>query len=153
MAAHRRASPARARLVTQAVPTADAAHDINLVPLESAARVDSAVELDSGPSGSVAIREDRPGLIRVQTSSPGRQLLVVSERWHSGWTATINGRPAPVLRVNGDFLGCVVGPGPADVRLEFRPASLSNGLRLTACGLGLLVVGLLASFVPVSGRQ
>ncbi len=134
----------RARLVTQTLPTTDAARDISRILVDSMALVDEAIELDSGLPGSVLTVEDRPGTIRLAVQAPGRQLLVVSDRWRSGWTATIDGRPAPVLRVNGDFLGCVVGPGQDDVRLEFRPASLAGGLRLSGCGLGLLVVGLLA---------
>ena len=50
----------------------------------------------------------------MAVATPTRQLLVVSESYHPGWQAAVDGVPQPVLRVNGDFLGCVVGPGKAD---------------------------------------
>ena len=40
---------------------------------------------------------DRPALF-VTTQAPG--LLVVADSWMPGWTATVDGRPAPVLRGN-----------------------------------------------------
>lgn len=135
----------RARLVTQTFSTTDAARDISHIAVDAAALLDEAVQLDGGSPGSVVSVDDRPGSIHLAVQAPSRQLLVVAERWHAGWMGTVDGRPAPVLRVNGDFLGCLVGPGAVDVRLEFRPASLRSGLWLTACGLGLLVVGLLAA--------
>jgi hypothetical protein len=50
----------------------------------------------------------------------------------------IDGTPATVYRINGDFLGCVVEPGNSEVRLEFRPDSLLRGRLVTLAGLGLI---------------
>ncbi|MCH8924140.1 MAG: YfhO family protein [Planctomycetes bacterium] len=63
---------------------------------------------------------------------------MLTERFHKGWQAEIDGQPQPLLRANGDFIGCVVEPGRHDVRLEFRPYSLQLGKSLSAYGLGLL---------------
>jgi hypothetical protein len=131
----------RARLVTNLVASLDPAHDLGRIPLETTALVSpaskAAIELDSAPSGTVTIVEDRPGLIRLRTDAPGRQLLVISENFHPGWIATLAGKQQPIVRVNGDFMGCVVGPGQADLHLEFRPTSLIAGRRLSAFGLSL----------------
>jgi uncharacterized membrane protein YfhO len=45
----------------------------------------------------------------------------------------------PVVRVNGDFLGCVLEPGMTQIELQFRPTSLRVGKILSWCGLGLIV--------------
>ncbi len=44
------------------------------------------------------------------------------------------------LRVYGDFLGCLVGPGRHRVTLTFAPASAVYGLYATVIGLALTVV-------------
>ena len=54
---------------------------------------------------------DNPGDITVEVNAPASQLLVVSESFHDGWRATIDGSPVEVERVNGDFLGAVVPAG------------------------------------------
>ena len=133
----------RARLVSEAVASDDPARDIDHVHLDSAALVEpgavAELNLNAGPAGAVAIIADRPGSIYLRPTAIRRQLLVISESFHPGWRATVDGVERPVLRVNGDFLGCVVGPGTSDVRFDFRPASLQSGRALTAGGLSLWV--------------
>ena len=88
----------------------------------------------------------------MAVAAPTRQLLVVSESYHAGWRATINGSPQPVLRVNGDFLGCLVGPGKATVTLEFHPGSLRHGWTLSVAGLGLTAIFLVGGLVHFRRR-
>ena len=82
---------------------------------------------------------DRPGRIEVITQAPTRQLLVLTESYHAGWQATLDGQPCPVLRVDGDFLGCAVDAGLHRVDWQFHPRSLRDGALLSAGGLGLLL--------------
>ncbi|HEY2146286.1 MAG TPA: YfhO family protein, partial [Pirellulales bacterium] len=56
----------------------------------------------------------------------------------SGWRATADGEPLPVVRVNGDFMGCVVGPGKKEVEFRFSPASLRFGAAMSVFGLSLI---------------
>ena len=74
----------------------------------------------------------------MTTETDTRQLLVINESFDSGWQCRIDGRPAPVLRVNRDFLGVVVAPGRQAVTLDFRPFSLVLGRAGSTLGLGLL---------------
>jgi len=79
---------------------------------------------------------------------PQPQLLVISESFHLGWKAMVEGRPQNVYRVNGDFMGCIVGPGKQRVVLTFEPNSLEAG-RLASClGMGLLSVCFLGCLTP-----
>jgi hypothetical protein len=135
----------RFRLVTRAVPSADSNRDLSGIDLETTALVEESFEraldppLDQpGTRGEVHVVHDRPGDISLSIDAPTRQLLVASERYHPGWRATVDGQDAPVVRVNGDFLGCPVGPGSHDVELTFRPDSLRQGRSLSLIGLGLL---------------
>ena len=77
---------------------------------------------------------------------------MVSESYHPGWQAVVDGTPQPVLRVNGDFLGCVVGPGKETVSLDFHPESLRDGRLASAAGLGLTGIFLICGLVRFRRR-
>jgi hypothetical protein len=133
----------RVRLVTQARASDDPAGDLQTIDPESTALTDSLFELPPGAPGEATILDDRPGRLHIRANCSTRQLLVVSESYHPGWQATVDHRPRDVLRVNGDFFGCVVGPGEHDVRFEFRPRSLRYGRTLSWIGLGCVVIGVI----------
>lgn len=135
----------RGRLVSQARPSADPRSDLALIDMRQIALVDRPLSL-SGEPGTVRWLTDRPGQLAVETSADEAQLLVVTERFHRGWQATIDGHPAEVLRVYGDFMGCVVPPGLHQVSLQFWPDSVRFGklVTLSAVGLTAIVVAFLA---------
>ncbi len=122
----------RARLLTRARPSADPASDLASVDVDREALVSAPVELDAGRAGTARIRFERPGEIVVHTSASGRQLLVLSESFHPGWQARASGAPCPVLRVYGDFMGCVVAPGEQEVVFRFAPPRMREALALSA---------------------
>lgn len=95
-----------------------------------------------GPPGVATLQRDRPGRLEILTRCAAPQLLVVAEAHHSGWRAEVNGRPTPVRRVNGDFLGCVVPAGTSRVELCFQPTSLAWGRALSVLGGAALVLWL-----------
>ena len=65
-----------------------------------------------------------------------------------------DGLPADILRVNGDFMGCVVEPGAHEVLLDFRPWSLRAGFALSGAGLAMLgVMALIAILRPNRGGR
>jgi hypothetical protein len=140
----------RARLVTR---TADeeVLRDLGRLDFDTAA-VDGPLLLPPGAPGSVRVVVDKPGRITIETAATSRQLLVMTESFHDGWRASAADRPLRVMRVNGDFLGCVVEAGTHRVSLEFRPFSLRLGATLSACGLGLTVF-LLGSSLPWPTRR
>lgn len=70
-------------------------------------------------------------VLRVATEAPG--LLVVADTWMPGWTAEVDGRPAPVLRGNrAQRVVPLPDPGPHRVVLRYRPPGLALGLAITA---------------------
>jgi hypothetical protein len=134
-------SVARARLLDDVRLSGDPARDLRTIdPLRTALVVQPIPPL-AGPPGLAKVGVDRPGHIVAATSAPGRQLLSIAERYHPGWSALVDGRPAEVLAVNGDFLGCVVEAGDHRVELRFWPASFVRGAWLSIAGLILLVAG------------
>jgi hypothetical protein len=133
----------RVRLVSQALASDDPAQELANVDLAATALTTHEIPLDHGPAGHAALVVDDPGRLRVETEVSGRRLLVVSESFDPGWQASIDGASAAVERVNGDFLGCEVGPGRHVVDFTFRPAALRAGRWLS--GLGLVACLLLGA--------
>jgi hypothetical protein len=132
----------RIYLVSRAHASRDPARDITQIPLETTALVDVPLQLPAGSPGIATLYDDRPGRLRIWADCPSRQLLVVSERYHPGWQAELDGQPCALLRVNGDFMGCAVPPGKHRVALAFHPRSFRNGVLVTAVGLVLLSIAL-----------
>ncbi len=103
-----------------------------------AALVDAPLDLPPGEPGTVDVVSERPGRFELSTQAPARRLLVVTEGFDRGWQARVDGQEVPVLRVNRDFLGCVVPAGEHRVELDFRAASLRRGAVATSLGLSLI---------------
>src|SRR5262249_5258999 len=139
---------ARARLVSSAQTSDDVKSDIRRIDIALVALVDQLVERLSGEPGRAQIGSDRPGRIVIETTAPGRQLSIVTERFHAGWQAAEDGHCRPVRRVYGEFLGCVVEPGTHRLTLTFEPTSMRRGLQLTLVGLALTAVASLLVWRP-----
>jgi hypothetical protein len=105
--------------------------------------VDRQLAIGPGPPGTAAIKAERPGLLEIETTAPTQQLLVLSERYHAGWRATIDGQPAEIVPAYGEYVSCVVPAGAKRITVQFMPASFVWGVRLTLLGLAaaLLLAG------------
>jgi hypothetical protein len=128
----------RVRLVNRTIMSEDPAADINTIDVDSEVLTDVPMAFASERLGSAALIEDLPGRLSIRTDTRSAQMLVVAESYHPGWKATIDGSPGQVYRINGDYLGCVVGPGTQLVTLQFQPASLRTGRLISYLGLGFL---------------
>lgn len=72
---------------------------------------------------------------RVRLARDG--YLVLSQTYYPGWTATVDGRPAPTVRADFAFTAVPVPAGEHIVDLRYRP-------RLLFAGAGISVVALVA---------
>jgi hypothetical protein len=139
----------RVRLVSRAVVTDDPVAQLATTDLASAALTTHSLDLNGGPAGTAEMTHERPGHLRIETQAEATRLLVVSESHDPGWRVVIDGTPAAVERVNGDFLGCVVGPGAHVVEFTFRPPALIAGMALSLAGLaGCLLLARLPVMRP-----
>lgn len=73
----------------------------------------------------------RQDQVRVDVHAGGRALLVFSELFYPGWRATVNGRAAQILKVDGGLRGVVVPGGDSHVALDYLPNSFLTGLAFT----------------------
>lgn len=77
-----------------------------------------------GTSRIVQARADRV-LLEAQLAAPGYVVLV--ETHDPGWRATVDGRPAEVLRANLAFRAVAVGAGRHQIELLYRPRWVTVG--------------------------
>jgi hypothetical protein len=98
-----------------------------------------------GPATGCDIALYEPNRLKVigNDSNPG--MLVLLDSYGDGWTATVNGAPAPIVSVYGAFRGVQVPAGRWEVAMEFRPPRLGAGLVVSAAAL---IIALLALCVP-----
>lgn len=95
-----------------------------------------------GP-GSASYRERWPEDVRVLVRTPAPAIVVVRNAWDRGWEATVDGRPAPVLRADYLLQGVPVPAGEHEIRLVYREPTIGLGLALS--GLAWAGFGALAA--------
>jgi Bacterial membrane protein YfhO len=112
---------------------------------EGTARIAAGRSPDGGRcpvTGSASIERFKPEQVTVEVATPRRAMLVLSEAWYPGWTATVDGSPAPVLRGDWALRAVPLPPGRHRVDLRYHPGWLPLGGGVTVAAL-LLVAGLL----------
>lgn len=148
-----RAAVPRVRLVHQVVHVPDAAASLEQVTTHAADAPRSCVVADdesvpplaSPPAGaleSVALAVDEPEELVIDVSAATPALLVVTDAYFPGWSATVDGRATPILRADHAFRAVAVPPGAHQMRFRYSPASMWTGLWISA-GAAVVVVVLL----------
>jgi hypothetical protein len=114
-----------------------------VAPLESAKGL-AFVERDPfvPARASVDAVAERANGARVTVTSEGDTLLVASVTAHKYWSATIDGAPAEIRRVNLAYQGVVVPKGTHSVELRYRNPLVATGFAVSACAL-LAIAGAL----------
>ena len=97
----------------------------------------------ASPQDAVEIVAAAGGQLDLRVSCGTRRFLVMSEVWHPGWQATLDGEPLALLRTDYALLGAWIPPGSHELSLRFQPLYWNLGLGLSllslAAWLALLV--------------
>lgn len=115
----------------------------------SEAPVPAASPAGSTPSNSpITLTSYAPNELHYAIDLPEERVVAFSEVYYPGWTATIDGTPAEVGRVNYVLRALRIPAGKHEVILTFKPASIrvTNAIAYTAIALllsGFLFVGYL----------
>lgn len=109
--------------------------------------VDGIDPTTNAPPGEASIVSHAPKQVVVKTKSVVAGVLLLNDRWHPDWQVTVDGQPAPLLRANFIMRGVAVPAGEHTVEFRFNPPHGTLWISLSAIGVGLILVGLLA-FVP-----
>jgi hypothetical protein len=141
-------------------PRAFVAHDFRVVAnvSEALAAVGSTATPDAvvleqrpvfapapGPSSTCTIAAYEPNHVTIsgETGRPG--VLVLLDAFGPGWTATVNGRPAPLLPAYAAFRGIEVPAGRWEVTMRYRSPHLRAGLLLSVVSFALVALALSVS--------
>ena len=71
--------------------------------------------------------------------APSAGWLVLAESWYPGWTATVDGREASIVRANINQKAVAIPAGTHRVAFVFRPRSLARGAMVSGLALACLV--------------
>jgi hypothetical protein len=98
----------------------------------------------TAPARSAAVQDLGTGAVRVTATADSPSYLVLTDLYHRGWNAYIDGQRAPMLVANAIFRAVAIEPGTHVVDFRFEPISHVAGAIVS--GLALLsALGLLAS--------
>lgn len=64
-----------------------------------------------------------------------KSLVVFSVPYDDGWTATVNGNPAQIEKVNAGFMAVAVGEGASTIRFNYTAPGLITGAVITSASL------------------
>jgi hypothetical protein len=121
-----------------------------------------AVELPPSPARAAEMpyapvageyREVTPEDVRVSIDAPQPSIVLVRNAWDQGWSATVDGRPAPVLRTDYFLQGVPVSGGAHEIRLVYRDPTIGRGLAGSAVALGGLAVATGAAVAVAATRR
>ncbi len=95
---------------------------------------------DDPPTSQARVTQDTGEDVTVQISGPGSGYLVLTDTWYPGWTAEVDGRPAPILRANITSRAVRLPPGAKRVTFRYAASPFRRGLTMAAVAVPLLVL-------------
>jgi hypothetical protein len=139
---------ARAFFVTSVVSAPDEEgmdRTVEKVDLREAAVVDAPASAGmsvADASDNVEISRWAAGALAVAARNAHRRFLVISEVWHPGWRAVVDGHAATLSQTDIALQGLWLEPGVHTIELRYWPPGLTAGSIVTGL-TGVAVLGLL----------
>lgn len=104
---------------------------------------------DSAGGSRSAVVDVADGYLAIETDSLSPGFLVISEVWHPGWRALLDGRRLSLHKTNLALMGVCIPAGRHRLVLEYRPLFWTWGLGVSMASAGVLLTGLLLVSVRV----
>ena len=99
-------------------------------------------------TGEVAVVRETPGRADYRTQTAAPAILVFRGNWAPGWKARIDGKTAPVFKVNLGLKGVRIPEGAHTVEIRYLPGAFILGAIIS----GLTLLALLATGVMIAHR-
>lgn len=132
----------------QVVPGLPALRALGRMPAGRRVLLEEAPSFPAGanPPGDPAVEVERfeRNRYRLRVEAPRPGLVYAAESSMPGWTARVDGRPAPILAANYAFRAVEVPAGAVTLEMSYRPPGLTAGLAVTLAALAALAAILLA---------
>jgi hypothetical protein len=123
-------------------PTFDRRHQALLECMGASPAADGDVRWIAGP----------PELRTLEVDARSEGIVVVTDAFSTGWTATVDGAETPIAPVNTAFEGVRVSAGAHRVELRYRTPGLTAGLLAFVLGvLALLLSRYVQNAKPSAG--
>ena len=148
-----RAAP-RAQLYSRALAFEEDRYRLIDMPTDEAVILEGGVPPLPGPAmkqGHVEIRERSSDRLVIGSDADGASYLLLRDNLLGGWSATVDGEPAGILRANFAFRALVLPAGRHEVTFEFAPASYSWGVLLAL--LSLVTMATMLAWGRISSRS
>lgn len=88
----------------------------------------------------------------IDATASALSLLVLTDNFYPGWTATVDGRSVPIQEVDYLLRGVPIGPGHHTIVFKYKPASWTVGWIVSLISL-LIVLGLAGTAVRTARRR
>jgi hypothetical protein len=75
--------------------------------------------------------------LRVDVEMGCGGLLLISDNWYPGWTASADGKTTPILKVDTTLRGVLLEKGKHTVTMRYRPLTVIAGFFLFLAGIGI----------------
>jgi hypothetical protein len=98
------------------------------------------------PPGAATITSYQPERVQIRVTSTRPGALVLDDSYAPGWSATVDGRPARVYRVDYVLRGVPVGAGAHTVIFTYEPTSWRVGWIVSVLGAVIVFAALLGGW-------
>jgi hypothetical protein len=102
---------------------------------------------------TVTATSDQSYDIRISPGAPAGSALVVSENYFPGWSATADGKPVPVARMNFNLIGVPLPTGARAIHLRFEDAAYTKGKVVTLAAIAVALVAWIFGWVADARRR
>ncbi len=106
----------------------------------------------SASPGTATYREVGPEDVRITAHAGAPSIAVVRNAWARGWSATVDGQPAPLLLTDYFLQGVPVPAGTHEIRLTYHDPWIGRGLALSGL-VWLAWLAVLVAFVVIERRR
>lgn len=96
-----------------------------------------------GATGTVRVERLEAERIDLTAATPAAALLVLGEKHHQGWRATVDGATVPVVPVNHVLRGVYLSPGTHRVAFTFAPLPYRIGRGVTLAAFAFFALAAL----------
>ena len=128
-----RAFPDQAELLAWAATRPP--EDADVAPFVGPTDARPSSQQPAGPAPEVISSRISDNDVRAEVTGGVDSLLVVSQNLADGWSAAVDGKPAPIVAVDGALMGVFVPPGRHTVTLNYLPRTFLAGSAVTGAAL------------------
>ena len=106
-----------------------------------------------GAAGRVRWLTDSADELRLEVRSEKPAWLVVLDSWDSGWSASIDGNAADMVRADYNFRAVRVPAGTSTIRMSYQPPGLVLGAVISGVTVALIVAALIVPLLVRYARR